>query len=148
MPRVDKREKKIAWIVSASLGVAIVVTAILTMWGKPLFDDYLLFATIIIIFPPAVLDHVEKRWKRAINERLPDLFMSVVQAQQTGMTLPQALEEASKRDYGPLTPELKKLVNQMSWGLSFEEALQKFESRVDTSLVHESIPLIIEASHS
>lgn len=148
MPRVVRREKKIAWMVSTSLGVIIVATAVLTLWNKPLFDDYLLYATIIVVFPPAVLDYMEKRWKKAINEHLPDLFRSIVQAQQTGMTLPQTLEEASKRNYGPLTPELKKLVNQMSWGLSFEEALQGFEKRVDTRLVHESVPLIIEASHS
>lgn len=148
MPRVDKREKRIAWAVSASLGVIIIITATLTLWDKPLFDDYLFYAVTIIVFPPAVLDYIDKRWKEAVNNHLPDLFLNIIQAKQTGMILPQALEEAAKRDYGPLTHELKKVVNQMSWGLSFEEALQKFDERVDTPLVHESIPLIIEASHS
>ncbi|TET11510.1 MAG: hypothetical protein E3J82_05605, partial [Candidatus Thorarchaeota archaeon] len=69
MPRVVRREKKIAWMVSTSLGVIIVATAVLTLWNKPLFDDYLLYATIIVVFPPAVLDYMEKRWKKAINER-------------------------------------------------------------------------------
>jgi len=64
------------------------------------------------------------------------------------MTLPQALEDASKRDYGPLTTELKKMVNQMSWGLSFEDALQEFGKRVDTALVQRTVPLITEASRS
>jgi flagellar protein FlaJ len=148
MPRIDKREKNIAWAVASVLGVIIVVTAFFTLWGEPLFDDYLFYAVIIIVFPPAVLDYVDKRWKEAINNHLPDLFLNIIQAKQTGMTLPQALEEAAKRDYGPLTQELKKLVNQMSWGLSFEDALHKFDERIDTPLVHESIPLIIEASHS
>lgn len=148
MPRIDKREKNISWVVSVCLGAIIVITALLTLWDKPQFDDYLVYAVIIIVFPPAVLDYVDKRWKEGVNSHLPDLFLNIIQAKQTGMTLPQALEEAAKRDYGPLTNELKKLVNQMSWGLSFEEALQRFNNRVDTPLVHESIPLIIEASHS
>ncbi len=146
--RIDKREKNIAWVVSVCLGIIIVVTALSTLWGRPLFDDYLVYAAIIVVFPSAILDYFDKRWKEAVNNHLPDLFLNIIQAKQTGMTLHQALEEAAKRDYGPLTNELKKLVNQISWGLSFEEALQRFNDRVDTPLVRESIPLIVEASHS
>ena len=148
MPKVERREKKIAWSVSVCLGVIIIITALLTLKDKPLFDDYLFFATVVAVFPPAVLSYLEYRWKKSIDEHLPDLFRNIVQAQQTGMTLPQALEEASKRDYGPLTEELKKMVNKMSWGLSFEEAFQEFRKRVDTPLVQKTIPLIIEANRS
>ena len=95
-----------------------------------------------------MLDYVDYRWKRSIDKHLPDLFRSIVLAQKTGMTLPQALEEASKRRYGPLTKELKKMVAQMSWGVSFEKALQSLGERVDTTLIRRTIPLIIEASRS
>jgi flagellar protein FlaJ len=40
------------------------------------------------------------------------------------------------------------MVAQMSWGKSFEQALQSFSERVNTSLTRQSIPLIIEASRS
>ncbi len=148
MPRVEIREKKIAWAVSTCLGVIIIVTAVLTMRDKSLFEDYLFFAAFVIVFPPAVLDYVEYRWKKSIDAHLPDLFRSIVQAQQTGMTLPQAMEEASKRNYGSLTLELKKMVNQLSWGLSFEEAFQEFGERANTDLVQRTVPLIIEAYRS
>jgi len=148
MPKVEKWEKKIAWIVSSFLGVAIVVTACITLLGKPLFDEYLLLAVVVTVFPPAVLDYVDYRWKRSIDKHLPDLLRSIVQAQKTGMTLPQAIEEASKRRYGPLTKELKKMVAQMSWGVPFEEALQSLAKRVDTTLIRRIVPIIIEASRS
>ncbi len=148
MPRIKKREKEIAWAISLSLAIIILVTAILTLRDDSLFEDYLFFAAVVAVFPPAVLDYIEHRWKKSIDEYLPDLFRGIVQAQQTGMTLPQALEDASKRSYGPLTAELRKMVNQMSWGLSFEEALQEFGKRVDTPLIQRTVPLIIEASRS
>ena len=44
MPKVESYEKKIAWIVSGSLGVIICVTAILLLRDIPLFDEYLLLA--------------------------------------------------------------------------------------------------------
>ena len=148
MPKVEAVEKKIAWIVSGSLGIIICVTAILLLRDNPLFDEYFLLAVVIAVFPPAVLDYVGYRWKRAIDKHLPDLFRSIVQAQKSGMTLPQALEETSKRNYGPLTSELKRMVAQMSWGVPFEEALQSFGKRVDTELVKQTIPLILEAQRS
>ncbi len=148
MPKVEKFEKKIAWAVSGILGVIICLTAVLLLRDSPLFDEYFLLAVVVTVFPPAVLDYADYRWKRSIDKHLPDLFRSIVQAQKSGMTLPQALEEASKRDYGALTKELKKMVAQMSWGVSFEEALQSFSKHVDTALVGRTVPLILEAQRS
>lgn len=148
MPRIEKWEKKTAWIVSSILGGAIIITAYITLWNRPLFDEYALLAVVITVFPPAVLDYIDYRWRRSIDEHLPDLFRSIVQAQQTGMTLPQALEEASKRSYGPLTKELKKMVAQMSWGMSFEQAFESFGKRVNTLLMRRTVPLVVEASRS
>jgi len=148
MPKIKKSEKKIAWIVSGVLGVIICVTAFIFLKDSPLFDEYFLLAMVVTVFPLAVLDYVDYRWKRSIDKHLPDLFRSIVQAQKIGMTLPQALEEASKRDYGALTKELKKMVAQMSWGVSFEEALQSLGRRVDTALIGQTIPLILEAQRS
>ena len=148
MPRVRSRVKKITWAISIGVAIIIIISATFTVKDMPIFDDFIFMAVVAAVFPPAILDYVDYRWKKSMDERLPDLFRSVVQAQETGMTLPQALEEASKRDYGPLSPELKKMANQLSWGLTFEEALQKFGKRVNTSLVRQTVPLIIEASRS
>ena len=148
MPKIETWEKKIAWIVSGALGVTICATALLLLRGSPLFDEYFLLAVVITVFPPAVLDYVDYRWKRSVDKYLPDLFRSIVQAQKTGMTLPQAVEEASKRKYGPMTKELQKMVAQMSWGVSFEDALQSLGNRVDTALLRQTIPLILEAQRS
>jgi flagellar protein FlaJ len=148
MPRVEKRVKKITWVSSIALAVGINLFAFFAFWGTTVLDDFVFFAVIIAVFPPAILNYIDYRWRRAIDEHLPDLFRSIVQAQETGMTLPQALEETSKRDYGPLTKELKKMTTQISWGMSFEDALLTVGQRVKTVLLQRSIPMIIEASRS
>jgi flagellar protein FlaJ len=148
MPKIGKNEKKIAWIVSGALGVIICMTAFILLRGSLLFDEYLLLAVVITVFPPAVLDYVDYRWKRSVDKHLPDLFRSIVQAQRSGMTLPQALEEAAKRQYGPMTEELQKMTAQMSWGVPFESALQSLGKRIDTALMKQTIPLILEAHQS
>jgi len=148
MPKVEKKVKKITWIASIMLATAIIFFAVFAFWGTTTFDEFVFFAIIVSVFPPAILNYIDYKWRKAIDEHLPDLFRSIVQAQETGMTLPQALEEASKRNYGPLTAELKKMTAQISWGMSFEEGLLTLGKRVNTVLVQRTVPMIIEASRS
>jgi flagellar protein FlaJ len=148
MPKVAAPVKKLAWIASIIIAIAIIMFACFMFWGKTTFDDFVFFAVIIAVFPSAVLNYVDYTWRKAIDEHLPDLFRSIIQAQETGMTLPQALEETAKRDYGPLTAELRKMNAQISWGMSFEDALLALGNRANTVLVQRTVPMIIEASRS
>jgi flagellar protein FlaJ len=125
-----------------------VVVGYLLVGASFALDDFFVLAIAIALLPLSVIDYVNAKWQQSIDEHLPDLFRSIVQAQQTGMTLPAALEDASKRKYGPLSKELKKMTIQMSWGLSFEQAFLAFGQRVGTKLTQRVIPVIIEASRS
>src|SRR4030067_3434243 len=146
MPKISQKMKKIWWLASASIAFAIILFAILPFSGSAFLDDFVFFAVIAGASPPAIMSYIDYKWRKAIDEHLPDLFRSIVQAQETGMTLPRALEDAAKRDYGPLTAELRKMTTQISWGMSFEEALLALSKRVNTVLVQRTVPMIIEAS--
>jgi flagellar protein FlaJ len=148
MPRVGKTIKQATWIASTLAALAIIVFGFFETLGTLVFDEFIFFAVIAAFTPPTILNYVDYRWKKSVDEHLPDLFRSIVQAQETGMTLPRALEEASKRDYGPLTAELRKMTAQISWGMTIEEALVAFSKRVNTLLVQRTVPLIIEANRS
>ncbi|PMB75329.1 MAG: hypothetical protein C0193_00910 [Candidatus Bathyarchaeota archaeon] len=148
MPKIEERVKKIAWVSSVSVAFSITLFAYIMFGGSRTFDELVFFAVIVAVSPPTILNYIDYKWRRAVDEHLPDLFRSIVQAQETGMTLPQALEEASKRNYGPLTAELRKMNTQISWGMTFEEALLTLGKRVNTILVRRTVPLIIEASRS
>ena len=115
MPKVDKKLKKYATAASIVVAVVIVVFGTLTVGATAALDDYVFFAVLIAMSPIAILSYINFRWRKGVDEHLPELFRSIVQAQETGMTLPRAIEEATKRNYGPLTPELKKMAVQMSW---------------------------------
>ncbi len=148
MPKIESKAKKITWAISVASAAAIILFGVFTLWNTTLFDEVVFFAMIAAVFPPAILTYLDYRWRKAIDERLPDLFRSIVQAQETGMTLPQAMEDAAKRDYGPLTTELRKMTTQISWGMSFEDALLALSHRVNTVLMQRTVPMIIEASRS
>ena len=148
MPKIERKLRRITCVVSVALALAIIFLDVFVFWGTLTFDELVFFAIIAAIFPLTILTYVDYRWRRGIDGHLPDLFRSIVQAQETGMTLPQALEEAARRNYGPLTAELRKMTAQISWGMSFEEALLALGKRVNTVLVQRTVPMIIEASRS
>jgi flagellar protein FlaJ len=148
MPKIDKRIGRIAIGISVVIAVVITLFGYFTVGATAALDDYVFFSLLAAVSPIAVLNYIDYRWRKAVDEHLPDLFRSIVQAQEIGMTLPKALEDAAKRDYGPLTPELQKMTVQISWGSNFEEALLAFGKRVGTVLTQRTVPMIIEASRS
>jgi flagellar protein FlaJ len=148
MPKIGKKTKKVAAAVSVVVAFGIVLFGYFTVGVSVALDDFVFFGFLAAISPIAILDYVDYRWRKAVDEHLPDLFRSIVQAQEVGMTLPNALEEAAKRDYGPLTSELRRMTVQISWGSSFEEALLAFGRRVGTVLTQRTVPMIIEASRA
>jgi flagellar protein FlaJ len=148
MPKIERRTKKVVIAVSVLVAVAIALFGYFTVGVSAELDDFVFFGFLAVVSPIALVNYVDYRWRKTVDEHLPDLFRSIVQAQETGMTLPKALEEAAERDYGPLTPELKKMTVQISWGASFEEALLAFGRRVGTVLTLRTVPMIIEASRS
>ncbi len=148
MPKITRGVKKFATATSVLAAAAIVLFGVSKVGVSAALDDYMFFGFLAVITPIALLNYIDYKWRKAIDEHLPDLFRNIVQAQEVGMTLPKAIEDASKRDYGPLTSELKKMTTQISWGANFEDALLAFGNRVGTVLTMRIVPMIIEASRS
>jgi len=146
--KIHEKKKKNVEITSILVGISIILASFILLWDQPILQDVVFLTFAAMLVPIAVVEYLDYRWRKAVDKHLPDLFRSIVQAQQTGMTLTQAIEEATKRDYGALTVELRKMNAQISWGIPFEEALRSLGRRVNTVLIQRTIPLIIEASRS
>ena len=118
-------------IVSAVLGVVMVILTLLAFFvfhftGLPFdWDQVLILALMVAIFPMAGVEYLDLSWQRGIDKNIPRLLREIAESGRTGLTLVRAIEVSADRDYGPLTPELKQMVAQISWG-GLEEALQTF----------------------
>jgi len=113
-------------------------------------NEIFLFGVLAIIIPYAILDYENQRWISAIEDQMPLLVRGVSESQETGLTLVQALEKVvdDKMIGHPLSDEVKKLIVQMSWGASFEEALNSFKARINSPIVNRFCALVLEASRS
>lgn len=151
--RITEKEKKIVWAVSVALGLAIVASAftVTSVLGRELplaWDDFLIVAIMIAIFPPAAVNYIDRRWRIAVDNNIPKFLREVADASRTGLTLVRAIEVSTERRYGPLTEELKRLVRQLSWGATLEDALRSFGDRVNTRLARRTAILLTEVSRA
>jgi flagellar protein FlaJ len=109
-------------------------------------------ATIIMVFAliflPAWVYTSDRRWRDDIDDHIPSLLREISDAQKTGLPLPRAILEASKHQYGSLTPELKKMAAKISWGIPFSKTLRALTEQADTPLMKRTSLLILEAERS
>jgi len=108
--------------------------------------DMIVFAVLIVLGPIGLLVGMEQKRIADIEQRLPDFLRDVAEAGRFGMTLSNAIISSSRGEYGRLTPEIRRMASQISWGVSATEALVLFAKRVDTALVHRVTGLVIKAS--
>ena len=143
--KITKKAIKKTAIISSIVGIVFLLASIILFFGSPDMDYMVVIAFSIAVTPPAIAGTLYNRWKTRIEKAIPEFLRDLATASLTGMPIQTALEHTSKRYYGPLTVELKQLVAQMSWGMTFEEALMEFSKRIDLPLIKKASTLIIEA---
>jgi archaeal flagellar protein FlaJ len=115
-------------------------------FGGPV--DFVVFAILSGTGIYGVYGYLRARRIARIDAIFPDFVRDLAESRRAGMTFTRAILFASKGSYGILTPEIKKISQQVSWGSSVEDALTAFSKRVRTKSICRTIQLIIEASKS
>src|SRR2546427_1476631 len=110
------------------------------------FLFWLVFAIMGFIGPYGFFLAKQQRGIKAIERRLPDFLRDVAEAGRFGMTLADAIVVSSSGRYGKLTPEIKKMAAQITWGVPATEALRLFATRVKTPMVERVVAIIVKSS--
>lgn len=93
--------------------------------------DFIVFGILGCIGPIGFYNHQKEKLKKEVQERLPDFLRDIANSSASGMTIFDSMRSASEGDYGALTPELKMMVSQLSWGIPVDEALNNFAKRIN-----------------
>lgn len=107
--------------------------------------DFIVFGLLCVIGPIGFYNHIKASRKREVEEHLPDFLREISSSTSSGMTVFDAIKSAANGDYGRLTPELKLMASQLSWGISVSEALQNFADRINTPSVKRIVVTINKA---
>jgi len=140
------------------LGISMTISMILFLLGFMAFlgnnilniksiggMDYIVFGLLSAIGPIGFYNHLKAKKKRDIENHLPDFLREISSSTSSGMTVFDAIKSASEGDHGKLTPELKKMSSQLSWGIPVKEALENFAKRIGTQSVKRIVVTINKA---
>lgn len=115
---------------------------------RPEYDNQMVVVLMIGLFPPSLVDFIDRRYRALVDSRIPDFLREIGESQRTGTPFATSLENAAQANYGPLSVELRKAVAKMSWGFTFEDALNSFASSANTPLSHRAAVLLNEVGRS
>lgn len=110
--------------------------------------DVLGIGLVLALGPYGLQAARESRRTRRMEELFPDFLRDLAANRRAGFTLATSVELAADGEYGPLSPEIRRMAAQLSWNVPFEEALQRFADRVDTPLVRRASSLVLEAERT
>jgi pilus assembly protein TadC len=148
---VSERTRLVVIIVTIVLVLTLILTATFvypTYFVRPQYDNFMVVIFIAGLFPPSLLDLIDRRYRRLIDSRIPDFLREIGDSQRTGLPFMKSLVSATESNYGPLSIELKRAMAKMSWGFTFEDALDAFADGAKTALAHRAAVLLKEVGRS
>jgi len=126
-------------VVVSSVLVGVIVIAFSLYYfgvsGDTQFRDVgVIFGGLTAIVPFTLLHLKETQRKDNIDRNLPLFLLALSSAVQSGANLIRAIETTADRNMGPLTPPLKNLRANISWGMPIEEAFDNFANKTGTKM--------------
>ena len=146
-----KEKPEYSLIISMPVALLYLIFSIVTGMKERNFIDYIddkIVFTMFILIIPLMLFHEHKRaWENKIMSQIPDFLKKLASTNETGMTLRESIKIMTQSDLG-MGREIKRIWNDIEWGVSINEALKRFANRVRTHVVARSVTLLTKANES
>ena len=94
----------------------------------------LIFGVITGIVPVTLLQLKEVQRKDSVDKHMPVFLLALLSSVQSGANLIKAIEQTANRNLGALTPALKNLKANISWGMPMDEAFEHFAESTGTRI--------------
>ena len=111
-------------------------------------DDHVFMALLILFVPFVIFDEIRNHRVKQIESHIPEFLKNLASINEAGIILVDAIEMSTKLKIGVLHAEVKRLVEDLSWGTKIDDALKKFEYRIRTEMTRRIITLIIKANEA
>ncbi|MBR9679186.1 MAG: hypothetical protein GON13_02880 [Nanoarchaeota archaeon] len=138
------------FIVSMSAAVLICLPLLIIIWPNFIYISYLMILFLGLgVGPLTAYNYLQNLRYSNMEKQFPGFLQELAEAKRAGMNLPNSIINAAKINYGALSPEVKKMSNQLSWGVPLPRVLRMFQTRTKKSpYIYRSMAIILESYHS
>jgi len=106
------------------------------------------FCALLFAMPFIIIKYSAYRRKKEIEEMFTVFLRDFVEAIRGGMLVPQAFKHVARNNYKALSPHIKKISEQLEWGISLERVLLNFARAIRSKLIGRVISSVIETHRS
>ena len=137
-------------LVFGSIAIFVGLAFIILSQGDILTVGYgVVISVSIFLIPWSILKYSGQQKMAEKEFFLPKFLRNLSDANEAGMTLPVAIANATKTDYGALNEDVKKMSNQLSWGTPLPNVIKNFAKRNKKSIfIRRAIGIIIQAYYA
>jgi archaeal flagellar protein FlaJ len=139
--------RKTHWI-GIAVFIVILIVDIVFFIGEDLFMFLFGIGLMIMILPFLIGLVSEGKAEREKSEEFLDFTRSLAESVKTGTPVGKSIVNIANKDFGVLTPHIRKLANQISLGIPTSRALETFSLDVDNVVVKRAVSLIREAENA
>lgn len=138
-------------LIGIAFGLIIIIVSLIFFLNKR--DSNLLFfligiAATVIAFPFVISLILENKKEQKVNEMFLEFSRNLAESVNTGTPVSKSIVNMKNKNYGVLSPYIKKLANQIELGIPVGKALQTFASDVDSQVIKRAVALIREAERA
>lgn len=124
--------------------VMIAMSPTIVTWGY-----YAVYAVLLLIMPYSLYKYTLQSKMSGMEEQFPILLKDLADNLRAGLTLPQSIKTCANGEYKALTPEIRRMSNEMSWGVTFEDAMTELRDRFkDSPFVSRGLAILLQAYRS
>ena len=147
-------DKKLKWILKNIFLVLTLISFIFVIYfifsnlstiEAEIVNILLVIPAVIFMIPYLVLSLYEVKSIESKMEIVPRFFRDIVDSVESGADLISSIRNSVKNEYGVLNEDIKKLSNQLSWGVDFDKAMLNFAKNIGSDDLKRDIKLVIEA---
>lgn len=130
------------------LGFIVIIGDFYFFMGQRWFRPVLVIALVLMALQYLIDFFHENKVQKEIEIKFLEFVRALVETVKSGISIPKAIKEISKEDYGYLSPHVKKLANQLEWGFTLDQALQNFSKDTNNPVIAKAVSIVIEAEKS
>ncbi len=106
---------------------------------------YIMVIPILFLIPFLVMKLYDVKRIESNMNVVPRFLRDIVDNVESGMDLISAINSTVNNEYGVLNIVIQKLSNQLSWGVTFDEAMLNFADNIGSKSLKRDFRLIVEA---
>lgn len=132
-------------LISSGISIAIILIGFVAQ-NAGVIGNGIILAVFLIAVPLVIFKYQRFKALKESEEKFPIFLRDVVEAIRSGMPFHLAIVASSKLEYGRLSKEIKKMSNQITWGMPVIKVLDQFTARVkDSTRLFDSLQTIRES---